>query len=275
MLLRLLSTFLVIQALSFGLWQTMQPASAEVQMSAAPETQAIVVDHQAASEKHSFDHLKFAARTKDDDFFLLDPVKRNSLIDVLKKLPNEHLSVLDNLVLDYDPKAHRGLGGKNIIIIRAVDMGPVEFTGVMIHEIGHTVDLGYLKEMNKLKPSEFKDGKKAVYEGDPSLDFYKISWENEKIRNKKANNLDFVSGYAMSDPFEDFAESYVYYVLHNKDFRSKTQTSDTLLQKYNFMKYVVFGGKEFETGKLLTEKLNNRPWDITVLSYDLNNFLNS
>ncbi len=272
MLLRLLSTFLVIQALSFGLWQTMQPASAEVQMPAIPE--AIVVEHKAA-ESTNFDYLKFAARTKDDDFFLLDPVKRNELIDVLKKLPSEHTSTLKNLVLDYDPKAHRGLGGKNIIIIRAVNMGPSEFIGVLVHEIGHSVDLGHLSEVNKSKKSDFKDGKKAIYESDPSLDFYKISWENELKRNKKATNLDFVSGYAMSDPFEDFAESYVYYVLHNKDFKSKTHTSDAMLQKYNFMKYVVFGGREFETGDVLMDKLNNRPWDITVLSYDLANFLTS
>ena len=271
MLLKLLSTFLVIQGLSFGLWQTMHPSS-EVQISSVPE--AIAAEHQAAKPAN-FDHLKFAARTEKDDFFLLDPVKRNELINVLEKLPSQHISTLQNLVLDYDPNAHRGLGGKNIIIIRAVNMGPAEFIGVMIHEIGHSVDLGHLSEENKERKSEFKDGKKAIYESDPSLDFYRISWENESEKNKKASNLDFVSGYAMSDPFEDFAESYIYYILHNKDFKSKTQTSEALLKKYNFIKNIVFEGEEFETGEVLTNKLNKRPWDITVLSYDLDNFLNS
>ncbi len=114
-----------------------------------------------------------------------------------------------------------------------------------------------------------------MYESDPSLDFYRISWSNEKTRGKEAVNFDFVSGYAMTDPFEDFAESYVYYVLHNADFKAKAQTSDALYQKYVFMKNTVFKGYEFATGEYKPEELNRRPWDITVLSYDLAGFLNS
>ena len=79
----------------------------------------------------------------------------------------------------------------------------------------------------------------------------------------------------MTDPFEDFAETYAYYVLHNKDFKSKTQDSDKLLAKYNYMKNTVFGGKEFNTGEYLTKNLTNQPWDITILPYNLTSFLAS
>ena len=34
---------------------------------------------------------------------------------------------------------------------------------------------------------------------------------------------DFVSWYAMTNKYEDFAESFTYYILHNKDFLNKTK----------------------------------------------------
>lgn len=267
---------MAIQFISFALWQgvhawgntNLKPASEDEETA-----QVIIVDNRVITVSN-FSHVRFAAKTESHGYRLMEADKKGEIVSVLKKLPEEHIAILRNLILDYNPKAHRGLGGKSIIILRAVNMDTEEFFGVMIHEIGHNVDLGYLTETDKNKKSEFNDGKKPVYKGDPSLNFYRISWENDKKRKKTASNLDFVSGYSMTDPFEDFAESYVYYVLHNKDFKSKTQTSDKLLEKYQFMKNEVFDGVEFDTGEYLTDKLNNRPWDITVLSYNLNGFLN-
>ncbi len=275
MLIKVLSTFLAIQFISFALWQGahawgntgLKPASKDDETS-----QAVIANNKVITESN-FNHVRFAARTESKGYRLMEADKKGEIVSMLKKLPEEHIASLRNLILDYNPKAYRGLGGKSIIILRAVNMDSEEFFGVMIHEIGHNVDLGYLAETDKKKKSEFNDGKKSVYEGDLSLDFYRISWENDKKRKKTASNPDFVSGYAMTDPFEDFAETYIYYVLHNKDFKSKTQTSDKLLEKYQFMKNKIFDGKEFDTGEYLTGKLNNRPWDITVLNYDLEGFL--
>lgn len=217
-----------------------------------------------------FDHVVFAAKTEDKSYKYMEPAKRDEIIDFLQNIiPEEHLSSLENLILDYNPEAHRGLGGKSIIILRAVNIDLSEFYSVMVHEIGHTVDLGYFTETDDSEVSGFKDGKKNVFETDPSLGFYRISWKNDTELNKTASNLDFVSGYAMTDPFEDFAESYVYYVLHNKDFKSKTQTSPALLAKYEFMKNEIFQNREFDTGEYLINDLKKRPWDITVLDYDL------
>ncbi|MBN2096691.1 putative zinc-binding metallopeptidase [Candidatus Peregrinibacteria bacterium] len=279
MLFKVFSLFLVIQFASFALWQGVQawnkndlkPVSA-VEEAVEEPVKPIVVDDQVIREP-DLGHVRFAARDEKAGYRIVDTEKKEEIVTVLKKLPEYHTKTLKNLILDYNPDAHRGLGGKSMIILRAVNMDSEEFFGVMIHEIGHNVDLGALSETDEEVVSEFKDDKKPIYESDPSLGFYRISWQNEQKRKNEASNLDFVSGYAMTDPFEDFAETYVYYVLHNKDFKSKTQTSEALLKKYQFMKNEVFRSQEFDTGEYLTDKLSSRPWDITVLNYDLDHFL--
>ena len=275
---KVLSLFLVIQFVSYGLWYGVQARHQKPDLKPVSQTmsapQAVIVN--SAKEQYDLSHVRFAARTEDKGYRLMNADKKQELASVLHKLPTSHTGSLRNLILDYDPKAHRGLGGRQIIILRAVNMEAEERIGVLIHEIGHVVDLGKLTESEKKKRSEFNDGKKPVYEGDPSLNFYRINWKDDKNRKKTAGNLDFVSGYAMSDPFEDFAETYVYYVLHNKDFKSKTHASNALYKKYQFMKEKVFNGMEFDTGDYVkTDDVNRRPWDITVLSYDLQKFLST
>jgi hypothetical protein len=44
----------------------------------------------------------------------------------------------------------------------------------------------------------------------------------------------------MTNKYEDFAESFVYYVLHNADFQKKSQESDILKRKYDFFKEKIF-----------------------------------
>ena len=274
MRLKVISLFLAVQFLSFTLWQgTLAHDQKNAEKPVAAAQEILATNHEAA--RPHLNQIHFAAKTVADQYETLNADQENELMEVIDKLPPEHTSTLKNLVLDLDPNANRGLGGKSIIILRGINMGNEERDSVLIHEIGHIVDLGYMTEKNQDNASEFSDGKNPVYESDLSLEFYRLSWENEKIRKKTVGNTDFVSGYAMSDPFEDFAESYAYYVLHNKDFKAKTQTSDILLKKYEFLKNKVFKGIEFATGIYKPEDLNRRPWDVTVLNYDLNSFLNS
>jgi len=273
MRLKVILSFLAIQIVSFALWQGVHAWNKPKPIIVTPSD--VLAHESAKTPEQPFSTVRFSARSEDKKAGELSSDKKIEILSVLEKLPKEQISTLKNIILDYNPKAHRGLGGKGIIIVRAVDMESEEFYGVMVHEVGHNVDLGYLSESSKAKASEFSDNKKPIYETDPSLPFYRICWDNEKTRKKSAANQDFVSGYAMSDPFEDFAESYVYFVLHNKDFKSKTQNSEKLLAKYNYMKNTVFGGKEFSTGEYLTENLTRQPWDITVLPYSLTSFLAS
>lgn len=216
--------------------------------------------------------LHFATRNMGVEKRFLNSIKENQIKTALKKLPEEHANSVKNIILDYNPAAHRGLGGNSMIILRAVNMGTAEMVGVLVHELGHNVDFAYLTPEKKDKPSVFRDGALTLYESDPSVDFFRVSWLMNDKRKTAATNMDFVSGYAMSDPFEDFAESYVYYVLHNKDFKKLATSSKALYAKYRFMKYQVFDGVEFDTGDGFVEE-DQRPWDITVQDYDLNHFL--
>jgi hypothetical protein len=286
MRLKVLSLFLAVQFASFALWQGVQALEQKnTPNTAVTVSRTAVVIHPEdtlnsapstpqESAKPKLNQIRFSEGVDGQNYQPLDTQRKDELMQVMGKLPNEQLSNLKNLILDDNPDANRGLGGKSLIILRGVGMGKTEEAAVLLHEIGHNVDLGYLTSPDNSTPSEFKDGKSVVYQGDPSLDFYRISWSNEKTRNREAVNFDFVSGYAMTDPFEDFAETYAYYILHNRDFLAKTQTSDPLLQKYNFMKNEVFKGRVFDTGVAEEgQMLNQRPWDVTVLSYNLNKFL--
>lgn len=268
MFFKFLSTFLAVQAVSFAIWQGVQARPHQ----AANETVPITPH---TSIHSSADHVRYVGRDSQGRGASVSSAEKSQIATVLQKLPQSHVDSLKNIVLDYNPNAHRGLGGKSLVILRATNIDTNEFFSVMIHEIGHNVDLGSMQAENTYFTSEFKDGRTPIYESDLSLDFYRISWENDKKRKNSMSNADFVSGYAMTDPFEDFAETYVYYVLHNKEFQSKVQTSDVLLEKYYFMKNMVFDGQEFDTGQYTTRGLNTRPWDITKLDYQMNQFLNS
>lgn len=261
-----LTLFLLIQGLSLFIWLTMPKTSGVLAENTVNEP---VIPHEAAETQVAVD---FSMRNFDSVQVKMSDEQKEVIVDVLKELPGSHAETVEKIILDYNKDAGRGLGGNNMIILRGTGMSMEEFVSVLVHEAGHNVDYGYLVEENKVEVSAFKDGKKILYETDPSVDFFGISWKNEAELKRTATNMDFVSGYAMSDPFEDFAETYVYYVLHNKDFKALTSTSSEIYEKYEFMKNVVFNGVEFNTGDGQVNEIN-RPWDITVLDYDLAEFL--
>ncbi|MBN2087601.1 putative zinc-binding metallopeptidase [Candidatus Peregrinibacteria bacterium] len=261
---KVFTLFLAIQALSFAIWQM---NSAETQVMAAEPTPEV---HSAPTE--TLVDIDFSMRNFNESVIELNQAQRDTITEALKHLPEGHVSSVEKIVLDYDKTAGRGLGGNNLIILRGVNMGFEEMVGVLVHETGHNVDYAYLAPEKEEVESTFMDGSYPLYITDPSIDFYQISWESDTKMKKTASNMDFVSGYAMSDPFEDFAETYTYYVLHNEDFKALSASSPSLEAKYRFMKYNVFNGQEFNTGKSEVS-LNTRPWDTTVLSYSLSDFL--
>ena len=265
---KILSLFVAIQVLSFGIWANLGGAQA----APVPKVPDYPEIHRAPALPSSSLPLHFATRNMEQEKRFLNAIKQNQIETALKKLPEHHAKSVKNIILDYSQLAHRGLGGNSMIILRAVNMGTEEMVGVLIHEVAHNVDYADLIPDEEIHKSVFRDGKMTLYETDPSLDFYRISWLSNTQRKKTATNMDFVSGYAMSDPFEDFAESYVFYVLHNKDFKALAASSEALYAKYRFIKYEVFGGREFDTGDGRV-KDNQRPWDITVLRYNINEFL--
>lgn len=198
----------------------------------------------------------------------------------LLNLPTEHRQELQDLTLFYTEDGRRGLGGNGSIILRCLNVTDSEFIGVMTHEMGHIVDSNYLKGTDENAESSFKDFDVPVLADDTSATFYAISWNDESAKKSDSNSLGFVSIYAATNPFEDFAETYAYYRLHGAEFRKLKGSSAMLREKYEFMKLNVFGGTEFgfkEADENATKKINIwlRNYDVTVLPFSLQNLVSS
>jgi len=73
-----------------------------------------------------------------------------------------------------------------------------------------------------------------------SNDFYSISWDSTNIMKSGMKTEDFVSGYALTNKYEDFAESYTFYILHNQEFFERAQENDILRRKYDFFRKISF-----------------------------------
>lgn len=155
----------------------------------------------------------------------------------------------------------RAMANARIIKVRKDALNDPEIVAVLIHELGHVVDLGGLNSREKKDFSEFKDGNITFYEDDLSLKYYSISWtaQGKKIDSSK---LDFVGGYGSYDMFEDFAEGFLLYINHGKYFKALAYQNNDVRKKYLFFKKYIFDGKEFETGRV-PENLLIREWDIT------------
>jgi hypothetical protein len=135
-----------------------------------------------------------------------------------------------------------------------------EMLSVFIHEFGHYIDI-----------YSFEGDFSGI---DKSKEFYDISWESTKILLAGQEQKDFVSGYAMTNKYEDFAESFVYYVLHNQSFETKSQKSEILRDKYEFFKNKVFRddifvGTRFSEDAVILDYYR----DITKIDFNLTIFL--
>ncbi len=148
---------------------------------------------------------------------------------------------------------------KKIKLFWPEKMWEAETMSVFVHELWHYVDLYFFP-------------KKGLV--DKSQKFYNISWNDIKNMKKGQENKDFVSGYSMSNRYEDFAESFVYYILHNKDFLEKTEKSYILKEKYDFFGKYLFTKEEFIwTDFSENNEVKNYYRDITKIEINLEIFL--
>lgn len=186
---------------------------------------------------------------------------------VLRALPQYCRENLQNLYVSYDASnTNRGLGGESTIFVTGL-VPDKEFMALITHECGHVTDLGGLKGSMQSGMTEFFDGTTPIYSDDLSLRFYRISWANAKTRKTGSKDKDFPSGYAMSDCFEDFAESFAFYALQEKEFARLAKTNVILAQKYAFMRDVVFA-EVSPVGDGQFVRRNTVPWDVTRLPYE-------
>lgn len=153
-----------------------------------------------------------------------------------------YLDSLDKVVIHSDSKLRRGLANASVIYVRCLpDLE--EYLNVLVHEIGHVIDLGYLVDNQDSSNSQFKDFNQFVKVADSSYKFYSISWKTNKEHNKRVITKDFVSIYASEDPFEDFAESFMLYVRYPEKFAQYAQESDYIMKKYIFIRDNIFEGE--------------------------------
>lgn len=183
----------------------------------------------------------------------------------LLELPTTHTQALKELEVRNTKHVSRGLANSRMMILNADSISTKEeLQAVFTHEMGHIVDLGMLSTTSRTKTDFWTQGTQ-VFTLDPSLGFYKLSWEDHKQKKPGVTRRDFVSGYAMASPFEDFAESYLFYRLHGEKFRSIASDSNILAAKYKFMKEQVFQNQEFQLQKTDKGFLHNLIWDATLV----------
>lgn len=134
-----------------------------------------------------------------------------------------------------------------------------EFLSVLVHEFAHYYDV------YTLSGNAFWDRSQV---------FYNIGWDSTNRMKKWLEVHDFVSGYSMTNKYEDFAESYIYYVLHNSDFFKKAEESEILMRKYNYFRENIFTRDQF-VGKSfsLENQVKDYYWDITKIDTDVKKFL--
>lgn len=126
-----------------------------------------------------------------------------------------------------------------------------ELAKVVVHEFGHMVDIYTLKKKNST--------------ADISQDFYTISWESPTIMHSSAKTSDFVSWYAATNQYEDFAESFTMYIFHNFEFRKRAQENLSLEKKYQFFKKYIFGNT-FTDSRYEKSPIPSSLWDVTKIT---------
>jgi hypothetical protein len=199
---------------------------------------------------------------------------RANVYRTLMALPGDHTQYLKELTLFYTNDGRRGWGSRSTITLRCRNVTDSELAGVMTHEMGHIVDLGKLNGTVFGGTTEFHDFGDAIFQDDPSVSFYRISWSDTEKMHENSTALDFVSGYAMSDPFEDFSETYAFYTLQGPTFRAFASNNVQLQKKYEYMRNTIFHGQEFGSGIAQLSDIMQvfRNYDTTVLKYDLEAF---
>ncbi|MBT4936653.1 hypothetical protein HON22_01935 [Candidatus Peregrinibacteria bacterium] len=210
--------------------------------------------------------ISFQKKTFDNPHVHIQvPKEQERLVrEILAEIPESHLSSLKKIEAEFGDDKRRGLASFRSIYL-GVDAieSEQELRRVLIHEIGHVVDLGALQGKRGSEKSAYKDGSNSISVSDPSIDFYSLCWGDEHTQNTNCSDKDFVSEYAQVDVFEDFAESYLLFTENNESFKAMAEESDVIAQKYEFFASTVFNGN-FESSPASQGIIaGERVWDLT------------
>lgn len=183
-----------------------------------------------------------------------------ALTKVFQLLPEEHQALLAEFDITPDSSSARGRANHDTILMNPKNIETnAEFVAVFLHEIGHLVDL------NLVRGLDGKDNHALTSR------FQSISWEHPSTIRKGRIASDFVSGYAQENAYEDFAESYLFYLIGGRTFRDITVQSPDLYQKYFFIRNRIFKGVDY--GLVIDDYAQN--FDATLLVYHINQLIDS
>lgn len=84
---------------------------------------------------------------------------------------------------------------------------------------------------------------------------------------------DFVTGYAATNQYEDFAESFIVYMFHNEQFAALGLKNEILRKKYLFFRDYVFPDGSFEGTDFTVGEIPGYSWDSTKISFSLKKYL--
>ena len=134
-----------------------------------------------------------------------------------------------------------------------------EFVQLLVHEIAHYIDIYNLIGFGSTR--------------DPSDEFYAISWEGKKTKRSTETTASFISWYAATNAWEDFAESFTFYVFHNDEFAERALKNESLRQKYLFFWNSVFTDWAFLGTDFSIGTVPSYLWDTTKVPISVKKYL--
>ncbi len=185
---------------------------------------------------------------------------------VLGALPAGCRDNLKTFAVLYTGATRRGLGGKTTIILDG-SVPDEEFAALLTHECGHVISAN-LQGDASTGESNYHDGRNAFYQNSPVPAFWKVAWKTETSRLSGNIDADFVSGYAKSDAFEDFAETFAAYVLQRGMLRERAKTNAAIAAKLAWMEKTL-PLQENLLGEGSAVWNGEVPWDVTRLPLTL------
>ncbi len=87
--------------------------------------------------------------------------------------------------------------------------------------------------------------------------------------------MSFISGYAATNQYEDFAESFTFYIFHNREFADRAMKNESLRQKYLFFSNSIFTGGAFVDTDFRIGKIPKYLWDTTKIPISVQKYLYS
>ncbi len=150
------------------------------------------------------------------------------------------------------------MSGKSIRLSPSVAKD-AEFVQLLVHEVAHYIDIYSLISLGKTI--------------DPSSRFYEISWEGSKTKKPNETIASFISWYATTNQWEDFAESFTFYVFHNDEFAERALKNESLRKKYLFLSEYVFPDGAFLDTDFGIGKVPSYIWDTTKVPVSVKKYL--